>query len=143
MTKDLKERLHKAILDAIERQHGAFTGGDVAASLKRSDADLWDEAREILATEKVIAIANGMIRGPLHQANSAQLELAGFEDIPKYIRAGTGKPQGSHSERFSPFGKHGRNLLPCGVLPLELFANGDESPCDDSPPSVTGQLPSV
>ena len=22
-------------------------------------------------------------------------------------------------------------------------ANGDESPCDDSPPSVTGQLPSV
>jgi len=88
MTKDLKARLNRAIQESIGRQRGAFTGGDVAASLKRADGDLWDEAREVLATDKVIAIANSIIRGPLHQANSSQMELAGSEDIPKYIRAG-------------------------------------------------------
>ena len=49
---------------------------------------LWEEARDVLATEKLISIATGMMRGPLHQPNSAQLPLAGFEDLPKYIRAG-------------------------------------------------------
>ena len=88
MTGELKARLCKAVQEAISRQRGAFTGLEVAAALKRRDADLWDEAREVLATEKLVAIANGIMRGPLHQANSAQLAIEGFEDIPKYIRAG-------------------------------------------------------
>jgi hypothetical protein len=88
VTKELKDKLNQAIHEAITRQRGAFSGGDIAASVKRADTDLWDEAREVMATEKLIAIADGMMRGPLHQANSAQMALEGFEDIPKYIRAG-------------------------------------------------------
>jgi len=88
MTQELKSRLHAAIGRAISRQQGSFSGADIAAAVKRLDADLWDEAREVLATEKLIAIATSTMRGPLQQINSSQLALAGFEDIPKYIRAG-------------------------------------------------------
>jgi hypothetical protein len=88
MTADLQERLNVAIHKAVSRHRGAFTGSEIAEAIVKSDPDLWEEAREVLAREKLIAMANGILRGPLHQPNSAQLPLAGFEDIPKYIRVG-------------------------------------------------------
>ena|SRR5271166_1971427 len=88
MKGELKARLNAAISKAVERRKGSFTGAEIAEDVIHTNPALWQEAREILATEKLIAIATGTMRGPLHQPNSAQLPLAGFEDLPKYIRAG-------------------------------------------------------
>ena len=87
MTADLKERLDQAVHTVISRRGGSFTGPEIAADLISMFPVLWEEAREVLATEKLIAIATGSLRGPLTQPNSAQLALPGFEDLPKYIRA--------------------------------------------------------
>lgn len=87
MKSDLKDRLKRAIHEAIEGHRGSFTGAEIATAIK-ADHTLWEEAREVLATEKLIDMATGTLRGPLHEPNSAQLPLAGFEDLPKYIRAG-------------------------------------------------------
>jgi hypothetical protein len=88
MTDDLKSRLNRAIHKVVGRRKGSFTGADIAADIIQSEPELWQEARDVLATEKLISMANGTLRGPLHEPNSAQLPLAGFEDMPKYIRAG-------------------------------------------------------
>ncbi len=86
MTSDLKERIKSAIHKAIEQRRGSFTGADIAADVINTNFDLWCEWREVVATEKLAAVVNGVMRGPLHELNSAQLPLAGFEDLPKYIR---------------------------------------------------------
>jgi hypothetical protein len=85
---DLKARLNEALTETVGRYKGSFTGAEIARDLKITFPVLWEEVREVLATERLVAIATGMMRGPLHQPNSAQLPLAGFEDLPKYIRAG-------------------------------------------------------
>src|SRR6516162_1335903 len=87
MTSELRDRLRREIHRLTSSRLGPFTSSAIVHEIME-DTILWNGIRDELAADKLASIVNGTMRGPLHQANSAQLGLPGFEDIPKFIRAG-------------------------------------------------------
>jgi hypothetical protein len=86
MKRELKVRLNAAIHEVISGQSAFISAAGIVDLLKHLHPGLWHEAREVIATEFVAAMAKRAFQSPIHQPNSNQLTLAGFEDVPKYIR---------------------------------------------------------